>query len=86
MRILGPRNPWSVSTENFSTECLKTSFHVMKKNICRPMDKSLRFDWFDTLRIDLLDDLSSKVALVIDLDKNTKNQSPEQLKNQKIKT
>ena len=57
----------------------------MKKNICRPMDKSLRFDWFDTLRIDLLDDLSSKVALVIDLDKNTKNQSPEQLKNQKNK-
>jgi hypothetical protein len=57
----------------------------MKKSICRPMDKSLRFDWFDTLRIDLLDDLSSKVALVIDLDKNTKNQSPEQLKNQKNK-
>jgi hypothetical protein len=49
------------------------------------MDKSLRFDWFDTLKIQLLDDLSSKVALVIDLDKKTQNQSPEQLKNQKDK-
>lgn len=57
----------------------------MKKYVGKPMDKSLRFDWFDTLKIGLLDDLSSKVATVIDLDKNTKNQSPEQLKGQKKK-
>lgn len=47
------------------------------------MDKSLRFDWFETLEIDLLDDLTSKVLLVIDLDRSTKNQSFGQLQAQR---
>ena len=47
------------------------------------MDNSLRFDWFDTLRIDLLNDLSSKVASEIDLDLSTRNQSLRQLQAQR---
>ena len=47
------------------------------------MDDSLRFDWFDTLRIDLLNDLSSKVASEIDLDISTRNQSLRQLQAQR---
>ena len=46
------------------------------------MDDSLRFDWFDTLRIDLLDDLASGVVSAIDRYKSTNNQSSEQLKTQ----
>ena len=47
------------------------------------MDDSLRFDWFDTLRIDLLDDLASKVASEIDLGLSTRNQSLRQLQGQR---
>ena len=47
------------------------------------MDDSLRFDWFDTLRIDLLDDLASKVASEIDLGLSTRNQSLRQLQAQR---